>query len=136
MLHQLVEQPLRLLQVAGVKPFGEPALDWSEQFAGLLRSSLIAPEPRHAHGCAKLPGFRLLLACNGECALEIGLRLCNTPLWCLERDFARDPIDPGLPHWDRNRTRLALGEGFPLPLFRLRGGFTVSPWRTFSDAPL
>jgi len=39
-------------------------------------------------------------------------------------------------HWDRNRTRLALGEGFPLPLFRLRGGFTVSPWRTFSDAPL
>src|SRR6201981_3216068 len=39
-------------------------------------------------------------------------------------------------HWDRNRTRHALGEGFPLPLFRLRGGFTVSPWRTFSDAPL
>src|SRR5215831_6770458 len=37
---------------------------------------------------------------------------------------------------DRNRTRLAVGEGFPCPLFRLRDGVTVSPWRTFSEAPL
>src|SRR5262245_33900775 len=26
--------------------------------------------------------------------------------------------------------RFAVGEGFPFPLFRLRGGVTVSPWRT------
>jgi len=38
--------------------------------------------------------------------------------------------------WDRDRARLAVGEGFPFPLFRLRNGFTVSPWRTFLDAPL
>src|SRR5215467_7166307 len=37
---------------------------------------------------------------------------------------------------DRNRARLAVGEGFPCPLFRLRDGVTVSPWRTFPDAPL
>ena len=37
---------------------------------------------------------------------------------------------------DRNRARLAVGEGFPFPLFRLRNGFTVSPWRTVPDAPL
>ena len=37
---------------------------------------------------------------------------------------------------DRNRPRLAVGKGFPFPLFRLRNGFTVSPWRTFAEAPL
>src|SRR5215475_8654948 len=35
---------------------------------------------------------------------------------------------------DRNRPRLAVGKGFPFPLFRLRNGFTVSPWRTFAEA--
>src|SRR5262249_35045977 len=38
--------------------------------------------------------------------------------------------------WDRDRARPAGGEGFPLLLFRLQDGFTVSPWRTFLDAPL
>ena len=38
--------------------------------------------------------------------------------------------------WDRDRARFAVGEGFPCPLFRLRDGVTVSPWRTFSEAPL
>src|SRR5215472_6644369 len=38
--------------------------------------------------------------------------------------------------WDRDRARPAVGEGFPFPLFRLQDGFTVSPWRTFLDAPL
>src|SRR5215510_5198198 len=42
-------------------------------------------------------------------------------------------VDDG---WDRDRARLAVGEGFPFPLFRLRDGVTVSPWRTFLDAPL
>src|SRR5262249_23326953 len=37
---------------------------------------------------------------------------------------------------DRIRARLAVGEGFPLPLFRLRDGVTVSPWHTFLEAPL
>jgi hypothetical protein len=38
--------------------------------------------------------------------------------------------------WDRDRARPAVGEGFPVLLFRLQGGFTVSPWRTVLDAPL
>ncbi len=38
--------------------------------------------------------------------------------------------------WDRDRARPAVGEGSPVLLFRLQGGFTVSPWRTFLDAPL
>lgn len=39
-------------------------------------------------------------------------------------------------NWDRNRARPAVGEGFPLLLFRLQDGFTVSPWLTFPEAPL
>ena len=39
-------------------------------------------------------------------------------------------------HWDRNRARPAVGEGFPFLLFRLQDGFTVSPWLTFPEAPL
>jgi hypothetical protein len=39
-------------------------------------------------------------------------------------------------HWDRNRARPAVGEGFPLLLFRLQDGFTVPPWLTFPEAPL
>src|SRR5215472_9504987 len=38
--------------------------------------------------------------------------------------------------WDRNRARLAVGEGFPCLLFRLQDGFTFSPWRTVPEAPL
>src|SRR5262247_4844737 len=55
----------------------------------------------------------------------------SNPLDCDERF----PRTTSL-HWDRNRTRHAVGEGLPFPLFRLQDGFTVSPWRTFSDAPL
>src|SRR5262245_13624938 len=36
---------------------------------------------------------------------------------------------------DRNLSRLAVGKGFPFPLFRLRNGFTVLPWRTFAYEP-
>jgi hypothetical protein len=38
--------------------------------------------------------------------------------------------------WDRDRARPAVGEGLPFLLFRLQGGFTFPPWRTFLDAPL
>ena len=38
-------------------------------------------------------------------------------------------------HWDRNRARPAVGGGFPFPLFRLRGGFTVPPWLRFPRPP-
>ena len=39
-------------------------------------------------------------------------------------------------HWDRNRARPAVGEGFPFLLFRSQDGFTVPPWLTFPEAPL
>ena len=55
---QLVEQCLRLLQIARVKSFGEPAVDRSEKFASLLPLALIAPEPREAHGGTSILGGR------------------------------------------------------------------------------
>ena len=58
---QLIEQRLSLLQIERIKPFGEPAVDRSEKFAGLIPLALIAPEPRHAHRRAQLPGLCLLL---------------------------------------------------------------------------
>src|SRR4029077_3966994 len=41
-----VEQRLRILQITRVKPFREPAVDRSEQIAGLILLALIAPQPR------------------------------------------------------------------------------------------
>ena len=49
----------------------KPSVNRSEQFARLLRLPLVAPEPRHAHCCAELPGLCLLLAGYCEGALEI-----------------------------------------------------------------
>src|SRR6516165_10711675 len=46
----------------------------------------------------------------------------------LDRD-ERFPSSTSL-HWDRNRARPAVGEGFPFLLFRLQDGFTVPPWLT------
>ena len=51
---------LRLLQIARVKPFSEPAVDRSQQFASLLRLALVTPEAREAHCGAQFPGLGLL----------------------------------------------------------------------------
>ena len=48
----------------------EPAVDRSEQFARLLQLTLVAPEPREAHGGAEFPGFCLLLVGDSERAFE------------------------------------------------------------------
>ena len=40
---QLIEQRLRLLQIARVEAFGEPAVDWREEIMGLLPLPLIPP---------------------------------------------------------------------------------------------
>jgi hypothetical protein len=46
---QLVEQRLRVLQIARIEAFGEQAVDRSEQCASLIPLALIAPGPCHAH---------------------------------------------------------------------------------------
>jgi hypothetical protein len=68
---QLVEQRLRLLQIARIEPLRKPPVNRSEQFASLLLLALVTPEARKAHGGAEFPGFGLLLTRNGQGALKI-----------------------------------------------------------------
>jgi hypothetical protein len=72
--YKLVEQLLRLLQIARVETFGEPAINRSKKLACFSPLALIAPEARHAHRRAEFPDFGLLLTCDRERALEIRLR--------------------------------------------------------------
>ena len=40
---QLLQQCLRLLEVGGVKPFGEPPVDWCQEVTGFLTFALLLP---------------------------------------------------------------------------------------------
>ena len=71
LLSQLLQQRLRVFQVERVEAFRKPAIDWSQQFAGLLQFPLIAPEPSHAHRGAQFSRFCLLLTRNFERPVEI-----------------------------------------------------------------
>jgi len=62
------------------------------ELASLIPLALIAPEPRHAHRDAKLPGFCLLCTCNRERALKIRFRFLSIVFRQLERDFAGNAI--------------------------------------------
>ena len=78
--HQLLQQRLRFLQIARVEALRKPPVNRSQQFARLLHLALVAPETREAHGGAEFPGLCLLLAGDGESALELGLCLRVIPL--------------------------------------------------------
>jgi len=93
---QLVEQRLSLFQIERVDAFGEPAVDRGEKIAGRIPLALIAPQPRHTHRRAQLPGLCLLLTRNRERTLEITFRFRGIALWRLERNFAGDAVDLGL----------------------------------------
>src|SRR5437899_2809674 len=86
---KLVEQRLRVLQIARIKPLGEPAVDRSKKLVSFLPPALIAPEPCHTHRGAEFPGFRLLLTRHRQRAFEIALRFGGIWLRRLESDFSR-----------------------------------------------
>src|SRR5262249_5717591 len=46
---QLLQQRLRLLQIARIEALSEPPVNRSQQFARLLHLALVAPEVCHAH---------------------------------------------------------------------------------------
>src|SRR5215472_10331833 len=71
-LPQLVEQRLRLDEVARVEAFGEPAVDGREEVAGSGALALVAQQPREARRGAQLQGSRALLAGDGEGAVVAG----------------------------------------------------------------
>src|SRR5215510_11484757 len=57
---QLFQQCHGLLQVGGVKAFGEPTVNRREQLVGLGALALLLPQPCQAHGGPQLQRFGLL----------------------------------------------------------------------------
>ena len=92
---QLVEQRLRLLQIARVEPLRKPAVNRSKQFARLLQLALVAPEARKAHCGAEFPDL-LLLTGDAEGALEMLFCFFRIRRGRLERDFPGNAINFGL----------------------------------------
>jgi hypothetical protein len=43
---QLVDQSLGLLQIECIKALSEPAVDWSEKLASIIKLALVALEPQ------------------------------------------------------------------------------------------
>src|ERR1700733_4616658 len=71
LFRQLLQQRLRLFQIARIKSLRKPPVHRSQQFARLLHFALSPPETCEAHRSAEFPGLRLLLARDRERALEM-----------------------------------------------------------------
>ena len=93
---QLIEQRLRLLQIARIEALRKSAVNRSEQFACLLLFTLVAPETCEAHCGAEFPGLSLLLAGDCERASEFDLSLALT----LHREerIADNTVELGFEH--------------------------------------
>src|SRR5262249_35623770 len=74
-LRQRVQQRLGLLEISGVKAFGEPPVDWGQEVMGFLTFALLLPQARQTHGGTQLPGLGLLLTGNSKGLLETCFRL-------------------------------------------------------------
>src|SRR5215472_11457721 len=66
-LRQLGEEPFRVLQIDGVEPLSEPAVNRRQQFNGLGTLALVAPEPGEAHRGAHFPQLGALAPGYFEC---------------------------------------------------------------------
>src|SRR4029450_6169131 len=72
---ECIKQRLGLLQVGGIKAFGEPVIDWREQRAGFDALIRALPQARQAHGGAEFERLRLLPTSHVEGALKTRLGL-------------------------------------------------------------
>ena len=94
---QFLQQRLRVLQIERLEALRKPTINRSQQFARLPHLALVAPETREAHGGAQFPGFGLLLAGDGEGALEVRLCFACVSLRGLQLEFSGNTVDLGLP---------------------------------------
>ena len=83
MLRQFLQERFSFLQIFGVKPFGEPIIDRSEQFSGFRGLALLLPQTAQARGGTEFEGFRLLLLRNLYCSYKTFLSLLRHPAWDL-----------------------------------------------------
>src|SRR6516164_9754283 len=73
---QLLQQRLRLFQIARIETLRKPPIGRSQQFARFLHLALVAPEACEAQGSAEFPGLCLLLTGDRERTLEVSFCFC------------------------------------------------------------
>ena len=62
-----------LLEIGGIKAFGEPVVDRRQQRVGLSPLALALPQTTQAHGGAEFEGFCLLLTGHAKGVLKTRL---------------------------------------------------------------
>src|SRR5215472_15282323 len=70
---QLLNQRLRLLQIARVKALSKPPVNRRQQFARLLHLALVTPEACEAHCGAQLEHLRVLASGEIDCVMKASL---------------------------------------------------------------
>ena len=71
---KLLQERLRILQIGGFEPFGEPAVDWRKQVVGVAPLAPVGPKPGEIARGAKLEDTRRLPPGGGERGVEGRLR--------------------------------------------------------------
>src|SRR4029077_1549204 len=96
LLREVVEQRLRVLQVARVEAFGEPGVDRGEEGAGLVALALTLPEPRQAGRGAQLEHLGLLPPGDLQGLIEERLRLVDRIAVHVEENLRPQPVQIGI----------------------------------------
>src|SRR5262245_19848899 len=78
---QFLEQRLDLDEIGRVKAFGEPAINWREEIAGLTALALVAPEPGQAAGGAEFPQLGALTAGDRHALVEACFDVLHIGFW-------------------------------------------------------
>src|SRR5262245_15292852 len=88
---ECLKQRLGLLEVGGIKAFGEPVIDLLQQCTGFDALTLALPQACQAHSSAEFEGFCLLLTCHVESVLKahLGVVLLWTILTWMALSFAQ-----------------------------------------------
>jgi hypothetical protein len=69
---QLLNEFLGLDEIGCIEALGKPAIDRSQKVLCFAPSSLVSPHASEAGCGAQLPQLRIMLACNGQGAVEAG----------------------------------------------------------------
>src|SRR5262249_38002373 len=94
-----IEERPRLLQVRGVEPFGEPAVDLGQQRPGFGRAALLPVEAAETQGGPQLQGFGALPAGQVEGSTETPFRRAprgRTPFALREKQLPPEAVQLGL----------------------------------------
>src|SRR5271166_5270041 len=75
----LLKKRLRLPEVVGREPLGEPTVNRREEIGGFGAPALVAPEPNQAHGGAQFQGLGALKTGDFESVREFRFAFAHAP---------------------------------------------------------